>query len=81
MLALAYPDRVAKARGGTGAFVMANGRGAMVEPHDALAREPYLAIAEIAGGAVSARILLAAPLDAWPTSRTSSPARSWRATS
>ncbi len=62
VLALAYPDRVAKARGGTGAFVMANGRGAMVEPHDALAREPYLAIAEIAGGAVSARILLAAPL-------------------
>ena len=62
VLALAYPDRVAKARGGTGAFVMANGRGAMLEPHDALAREPFLAIAEIAGGAVSARILLAAPL-------------------
>ena len=40
VLALAYPDRVAKARGGTGAFVMANGRGAMLEPHDALAREP-----------------------------------------
>jgi ATP-dependent helicase HrpB len=64
LLALAYPDRVARARGGTGGFVMANGRGAMVEPHDALAREPFLAIAEIAGSAAAARILLAAPLTA-----------------
>ena len=64
LLALAYPDRVARARGGTGSFVMANGRGAMVEPHDALAREPFLAIAEIAGSAAAARILLAAPLTA-----------------
>ncbi|WP_460448135.1 ATP-dependent helicase HrpB [Alsobacter sp. SYSU BS001988] len=63
VLALAYPDRVAKARGAPGAFVMANGRGAQVEPHDALAREPFLAVAEIAGGAAAARILLAAPID------------------
>jgi ATP-dependent helicase HrpB len=62
VLALAYPDRVAKARGAPGAFVMASGRGASVEPHDALAREPYLAVAELAGSAGSARILLAAPL-------------------
>ena len=61
--ALGFPDRIAKARGATGSFVMANGRGAMVEPHDALAREPFLAIAEIAGGSASARILAAAPLD------------------
>jgi ATP-dependent helicase HrpB len=40
ILALAYPDRVAKARGTTGAFVMANGRAASVEAHDSLAREP-----------------------------------------
>jgi ATP-dependent helicase HrpB len=64
VLALAYPDRVAKARGGTGAFLMANGRGASVEAHDALAREPFLAVAEIAGSAGNARILLAAPLSA-----------------
>ena len=62
ILALAYPDRVAKARGTTGAFVMANGRAASVEAHDSLAREPYLAIAEVTGQAASARILLAAPL-------------------
>jgi ATP-dependent helicase HrpB len=62
LLALAYPDRVAKARGGGGAFLLANGRGASVEPHDALAREPYLAVAELSGTAAAARILLAAPL-------------------
>ncbi len=62
ILALAYPDRVAKARGTTGAFIMENGRAASVEAHDSLAREPYLAIAEVTGQAASARILVAAPL-------------------
>ncbi|MHB2166614.1 ATP-dependent helicase HrpB [Alsobacter sp. R-9] len=64
MLALAFPDRVARARGAPGTFLMANGRAASVEPHDPLAREPYLAVAEIAGAAGAARILLAAPLSA-----------------
>jgi len=41
---------------------MANGRAASVEAHDSLAREAYLAIAEVTGQASSARILLAAPL-------------------
>jgi ATP-dependent helicase HrpB len=41
---------------------MANGRGAVLEPHERLAREPFLAIAEISGGAASARILAAAPI-------------------
>jgi ATP-dependent helicase HrpB len=62
VLALAFPDRVARARGATGGFVMANGRGASVEPQDRLAREDFLAIAEIAGSAAAGRILLAAPL-------------------
>ena len=62
LLALAFPDRIAKARGAAGVFLMANGRAARVEPHDALARESYLAIGEIAGSASDARILLAAPL-------------------
>ncbi|MBZ6076693.1 ATP-dependent helicase HrpB [Microvirga puerhi] len=62
LLTLAYPDRLAKARGKPGEYLMANGRGASLEPHDRLAREPYLAVAEIAGGAASARILAAAPI-------------------
>ena len=64
MLALAWPDRIAKARGKPGEFLMANGRAAFVEPHDRLAREPYLAIAEVTGKASAARILSAAALSA-----------------
>ncbi len=62
LLASAYPDRIAIARGRRGEFLMANGRAAAVEAHDALAGEPFLAVGEIAGRAASARILLAAPL-------------------
>jgi ATP-dependent helicase HrpB len=62
LLTLAYPDRLAKARGRPGEYLMANGRGAALEPHDRLAKEPYLAVAEIAGGAASARILAAAAI-------------------
>ncbi|WP_245314956.1 ATP-dependent helicase HrpB [Labrys sp. WJW] len=64
VLALAYPDRIAVARGQTGSFTMENGRAARLEPHDRLAREPTLAIAEIAGSAGASRILLAAPIAA-----------------
>ena len=62
LLASAYPDRIAMARGRRGEFLMANRRAAAVEGHDGLAQEPFLAIGEIAGRAASARILLAAPL-------------------
>ena len=62
LLALAYPDRIARARGRPGEFVLANGRGGGLDPALALAREPFLAVAEIVGKAASARILAAAPL-------------------
>ena len=62
LLALAWPDRIAKARGAPGEFLMANGRAASVEAHHTLAREPFLAVAEIVGRASSARILAAAPM-------------------
>ncbi|MBF9233751.1 ATP-dependent helicase HrpB [Microvirga alba] len=62
LLTLAYPDRLAKARGKPGEYLMANGRGAVLEAHDRLAKEPYLAVAEISGGAASARILAAVPI-------------------
>jgi ATP-dependent helicase HrpB len=61
ILAMAFPDRVAKNRG-NGSFVLANGRGAAVEQTAALARSPYLAVAELMGTAAHGRILLAAPL-------------------
>jgi ATP-dependent helicase HrpB len=61
ILSLAYPDRIAKNRG-DGAFLLVNGRGARVDPVSPLAREPYLAVAEIAGSAAQGRIVLAAAL-------------------
>ena len=62
ILSLAYPDRIAKSRGANGAFLLANGRGANVDPASALAREPFLAVAELAGTAAQSRILLAAQI-------------------
>ena len=50
MLALAFPDRVARNRG-NGSFVLANGRGAAVEQTSSLARAPYIAVAEFTGTA------------------------------
>jgi ATP-dependent helicase HrpB len=61
LVALAFPDRIAKARGG-GDFTMANGRAASLPPEHALAREAFLAVAEIAGRAAQARILAACAL-------------------
>ena len=62
LIALAFPERIAKQRGAGGSFVMANGRAASLEPHESLVREPFLAIAEISGKAASARIVAAATI-------------------
>ncbi len=63
-LALAFPDRIAKARGRPGEFLMVNGRAAALPPHEALAGSSFVAIADVAGRPGAARILLAAPLGA-----------------
>ncbi len=63
LLALAYPERIAKKRGsGSGAFLLVNGRGANIDLASPLAREPFLAVAELAGTAAQGRILSAAPI-------------------
>jgi ATP-dependent helicase HrpB len=63
ILSLAYPDRIAKNRGGgQGAFLLANGRGGNVDAASTLAREPFLAVAELTGAAAASRIVLAAPI-------------------
>jgi ATP-dependent helicase HrpB len=63
LLALAYPERVAKNRDGSdGSFLLVNGRGANVDTASPLAREPFLAVAELTGTAARGRILLAAPI-------------------
>jgi ATP-dependent helicase HrpB len=65
LVALAYPERIAKSRSGAaGAFLLVNGRGAIVDAASPLAREPFLAVAELTGTATQGRILLAAPIAA-----------------
>ena len=63
VLALAYPDRVAQARGNA-RFRLRNGAGAWLPAADPLAGETFLAIAEIdAGRTGDGRIRLASGLD------------------
>lgn len=62
LVARAYPDRIAQARGPRGGFRLANGRGATLDLSDALASESYLVIADLTGAAASARILAAAAI-------------------
>jgi len=63
LLALAYPERIAVARGSPGQFLLANGRAATLDPADPVALARFLVVAEIAGSAARGRILLAAALD------------------
>lgn len=60
MLLLAYPDRLAKARGADGRFVMANGRGVEIDPINTLAAKSFLVVADSQGTAQKSRILSAA---------------------
>ncbi len=69
VLAVGFPERVAKARGVTqtpGArmvsFLLANGRAAGVADDEALARSPFVVVADATGAAQNARILSAAPI-------------------
>jgi ATP-dependent helicase HrpB len=62
LLALAFPERIAKARGKRGEFLMANGRAAALDANQPLAGAAYLAIGEATGRAAQTRILAAAAL-------------------
>jgi ATP-dependent helicase HrpB len=64
LLGIAYPDRIAQARGGPGRFVLRAGTEGWLSADDALAREPFLAVAEVDGRRRHGRIRIAAPLDA-----------------
>ncbi|MGP7795422.1 ATP-dependent helicase HrpB [Sphingomonas sp. CLY1604] len=62
-IALAFPDRIARARDASGEFwASAGGRGFRLDPGSALARNGWLAVAETQGAASGARILAAAPI-------------------
>ena len=63
VLALGFPERIARLRGAApGRFVMAGGRGAMLDETDPLARQQWLTVADMTGGGADLRITLAARL-------------------
>jgi ATP-dependent helicase HrpB len=62
LLSLAFPDRLAQSRGQGGGYRLANGRGAVIDETEPLAREPWLVIADMQGSAAAPRILAAAPI-------------------
>jgi ATP-dependent helicase HrpB len=61
-LAWAYPDRIGRARGDGGRYLLANGRGARFGEPQALAKADFIVAAELDGAEREARIFLAAPL-------------------
>jgi ATP-dependent helicase HrpB len=62
-VALAYPDRLSRRRGASGEeWLSVGGRGFRLDAASALAREEWLAVAEVSGAAGGARILSAAPV-------------------
>lgn len=64
MLALAFPDRIARRRGQSGAeFLMANGRAAQLDADDPLSKCEWIVIADATGQAQRARLQAAAALD------------------
>jgi ATP-dependent helicase HrpB len=62
LLALAYPDRIGRARGDGGRYLLANGRGARFGEPQALSKSEFIVAAELDGAEREARIFLAAPL-------------------
>ncbi|MFL6856292.1 MAG: ATP-dependent helicase HrpB [Allosphingosinicella sp.] len=63
-VALAYPDRVSRRRSASGEdWLSVGGRGFRLDPASPLARETWLAVAEVSGSAAGARILAAAAIE------------------
>ena len=62
LLALAYPDRIARARSDDGRYLLANGRGARFGEPQALSKSEFIVAAELDGADREARIFLAAPV-------------------
>ena len=63
LVALAYPDRIAKRKDAGEGYLLSNGTAGMLPPRSALSHEKYLAVAEVDGIGTAVRILLAAPLE------------------
>jgi ATP-dependent helicase HrpB len=62
LLAWAYPDRIARARGDAGRYLMSNGAGVRFGEPQALTKSEFIVAAELDGADREARIFLAAPI-------------------
>ena len=63
VLARGWPDMIARKRAGTqDQYLLASGRAGQVDATSSLAKSDWLVVADMVGGAKSARITLAAPL-------------------
>ena len=62
LVALAFPDRIAQARGGDRRYRLSGGGGAILPEHDALMTQDFLAVATTDGASGDQKIFLAAPL-------------------
>ncbi len=63
-IALAFPDRLSRGRGGDGArWASVGGRGFTLDPASPLASADWIAVAEVAGAAAGARILSGARIE------------------
>ena len=62
LLAMAFPDRIARNRG-NGTFRMVSGRGAMLEREDPLAKSPFIVCCSLDDRLGDAKVFLASPID------------------
>ena len=62
LVAYAFPDRIAQARGGDRRYRLSGGGGAVLPEHDALVTQDFLAVATTDGASGDQKIYLAAPL-------------------
>lgn len=63
LLSFAFPDRIGMRRAGTeGRFLLRNGNGARLDPHQPLARTDVLVAPQLDGQRTESRIFLAAPV-------------------
>lgn len=64
ILALAFPERIARRRGGPGAaYLMANGRAVTASADDPLGAAPWIVVGDAIGSAAGTRLLLGAAID------------------
>lgn len=62
LLAIAYPDRIAKKKTGSSQHLLASGRGVILSPYDHLQQADFLVAANVDGGKKQGKIFLAASL-------------------